>query len=840
MPGRGRSRKAGFNSFNVLHARDAFVSRKAAASGVALAAMLPAPALAQSTTGWEQILPGLANPSVALAAVVIGATGFAVLSAAALIRTRNKLDSRLQQTNAELVDLRATLEEHENLMDAQDQRIVYWTSKRQPLVSGRLPDVAGTPTDRSKFLAFGNWLNADSSMAISERITALRDSGASFCIQIQTKKEKWLEARGVMVNGFPVVRFRDLNEDRSVRQALETQTAQQQHRLQLDEALLNNLAQMAWRRDASGRLIWVNTAYANAVGMESPEQAVAQQLELLEQSSRDEIARQQQQGGVFKGDMGTVIDGQRRQLRVVVCATPSGSIGSAEDIGEIHQIRKTLQQTIDSHTNTMDQLATAVAIFDAGQRLVFHNTAFETLFRLPPSLLEAKPNHERILTAMRSAERLPLDSDFTSWKAQILEAYKSSEAAESLWHLPGGETLRVVTNPHPKGGVTWIFENVTEQLELQTKVTALGRLQGETLENLHEAVAVFAMDGRLRLHNPAFLGLWHLDDDLGTQIHVNKLHEMVRNLGCDSDWERIRSAVTGHAEARRTHVGQMQRRDGTVVNYAMAPLSDGQTMLTFIDVTDSVNVERALTEKNEALHEAAEIKNAFVQHVSYELRAPLTSIIGFTQLISERGLENISEANRNEYVGYITESSKALLSIINDILDLASIDAGTMEIERGEIDVSHAVSAASTGLNDRLREKEIDLVAQIASNLGKFHGDEKRFRQVIYNLLANAIEFTGTGGKITVSATRQSDDFVLSVSDNGAGMSDEIAKQVFDRFCAHKTGSSSGGVGLGLSIVKSFVELHGGTVSLETEAGVGTTVTCRFPGAPEAVQIGVA
>jgi signal transduction histidine kinase len=250
--------------------------------------------------------------------------------------------------------------------------------------------------------------------------------------------------------------------------------------------------------------------------------------------------------------------------------------------------------------------------------------------------------------------------------------------------------------------------------------------------------------------------------------------------------------------------------------------------LRFTDVTASVNVERALTERNEALERASRLRDEFVHHVSYELRSPLTNIIGFAQLLDDTATGPLTR-KQHEYLDYITTSSAALLAIINDILDLATIDAGAMTLDLGSVDVRKAMEAAAEGIKDRLVEGNITLDIRSAPEIGTLMADERRLRQVLYNLLSNAIGFSPPGGTVTLSAERRNGSVVFSVTDSGPGIPPDLQERVFGRFVTHAGGSSHRGVGLGLSIVRSLVELHGGTVSLQSQAGQGTNVVCAFP-----------
>jgi signal transduction histidine kinase len=241
-----------------------------------------------------------------------------------------------------------------------------------------------------------------------------------------------------------------------------------------------------------------------------------------------------------------------------------------------------------------------------------------------------------------------------------------------------------------------------------------------------------------------------------------------------------------------------------------------------------VNVERALRERNEALVAADEIKIDFVHHVSYELRSPLTNIIGFAHFLGDPVTGALNDKQR-EYLGYITSSTNALLAIINNILDLATIDAGAMALSLGPVDIRQCMHAAVEGIQDRLVKDELALHMRVPPEIGSFVADEKRVRQVLFNLLANAVSFSPPGGAITFTAERQSDAVVFAVTDRGPGIPPDVQDRVFDWFETDSLGSHHRGTGLGLSLVRSFVELHGGTVELDSDIGRGTTVTCVFP-----------
>ena len=509
-----------------------------------------------------------------------------------------------------------------------------------------------------------------------------------------------------------------------------------------------------------------------------------------------------------------------------------GSAGIAVDVTEVEAAQAALRREVDFNARTLDQLQTAVAIFGPDRRLKSYNAAYRALFDLDAAFLESAPDEAAILDRLRAARKLPEQADFRSWRADLFSAYRSLEAREQWWHLPDGQTLRVIANPHPQGGVTWVYENVTERLDLESRYNALVSVQGETLDHLAEGVAVFGSDGRLRLHNPSFAAIWRLDPVfLAKRPHVSEIVAACRRPGDDEAmWRRFTACVAGLDESRASISGRMERPDGRVIDYATVPLPDGQTMVTFVDVTDSVQVERALVERNEALEAADSLKNAFIHHVSYELRSPLTNIIGFAQLLADARVGPLNDKQR-EYTGYIMSSSASLLAIVNDILDLATIDAGIMELDLGEVDVARDRRRRRRE-RSRIACEEARIRLETDDRAGRRRPRRRRQARPPDPRQPPVQRHRLLAAKAARSACppRRANGFIeFTVADDGAGIPTGFIDSVFDRFASLPRGAARGGVGLGLSIVKSFVALHGGTVEIASEEGRGTTArsACR-------------
>lgn len=805
-------------------------------SALGASVALPAGALAQAEPAASLARFSIHTSAVVQFALFAGITGAAMISAILLIRERGRTAAENVKLRDRVAVLDAAQQRSEALLSLRDQRILLWFGDdRKPELVGALGD-SGVPEDRATFLAFGKWLTPRSAAALERAIGGLREEKRSFDLVVDTTRGALIEVQGRAAASHRAVRFLSLSSARHehAQLKLEHQRLEQEHFNVL--SMLDTLSMPAWIRGGDGRLAWVNHAYAAAVEASDARVAVAEGRELLGTAAREQIAREHVVNSSFTRDLSTVIGGDRRVFAVTDIAGKGGSVGLACDVSEIEAVRAELERTVRSHADTLDLLNTAVAIFDADQKLRFFNQAFQKLWDLDIGFLTSEPDHTLLLDRLRSEGKLAEQPEWRRWKENLLAAYRAVEPVEDVWHLPDGQTLRIVGNPQPRGGVTWVFENLTEKISLESRYNTVVRVQGVTLDNLAEGVAVFGSDGRVRLSNPAFSNLWGMPAGLVKQgTHISVIKAACQTLARTSPWAELAAVATGFDEERRDAHGQVELNDGNILRYAVVHLPNGQVMTTFVDVTDTVNVERMLKDKNEALERADLLKNDFIQHVSYELRTPLTNIIGFADILAQQIVGPLNERQR-DYVDHIVTSSAELDTIVDDILDLATVDAGIMELDISEVPVERIVRAAAELVGERLREHGIRLDVQLESAPLSFHADENRIRQILFNLLSNAANYAPEGSTIVLRCGSDAAGIVFSVHDDGPGIPSDVLEGIFRRFEHRTNGGRRRGAGLGLSIVKSFVELHDGTIEIDTGPASGTTVTCRFPMAPDGIR----
>ena len=766
-------------------------------------------------------------------ALVIGAVSAAMMSAFWMIRERAKIAAENARLRATLSDANADLARYRSLIIEKDRSHVIWDGQSPVQFLGSLPPHSGAPLSNADFLAFGRWLEPTSASRIDHAIGSLRSSATAFDIEVETQRGHLLEVQGRTSGGRAFVRFAALTNTRADIAGLKADRDRLVAATETLHALLDMIDMPVWLRDNEGRLNWVNQSYAHAVDAKDSSDVVKRNLELLGTQARERIKAERLSNRPFIDKVSTVVHGNRAFFEVTDAASATGSAGMAQDISELEAVRAEFQRTVKSHSETLDHLATPVSIFDGAQRLQFYNQAFQNIWELDTPFLESKPSNGEFLERLRATGKLPEPASWRDWKETILSVYQSVDSQPHLWHLPDGQTLNVFANIHPSGGGTWVFENLTEKYDLETRYNTLLKVQGETIDYLAEGVCVFGADGKLRLSNPAFRAIWAIPQKAATTgTHVNEIAEICKpsHEGPDG-WEYFSAIITGYDEGRQTHEGRLELNSGLVLDYAIVPLPDAQMLLTFVNVTDRASVEKALTEKNEALRKADALKNNFVQHVSYELRSPLTNIIGFTDLLKTPQIGALN-TQQSEYVDHISTSSSLLLTIVNDILDLATVDAGIMELDMRNLDLHMLIEEVSLLIERRLAENNISLDVKIDDSVGSIVADSQRLKQILFKLLGNAANYAPEGSTVRLSCRREADEIVFEVSDDGPGIPGDILQSVFNRFESHSAAGRRSGAGLGLSIVDSFVSLHHGSVSVNSDEGRGTSVVCRLPAKP--------
>ncbi len=604
-------------------------------------------------------------------------------------------------------------------------------------------------------------------------------------------------------------------------------------------ATLNALPFPVWTRNPKLDLSWCNKFYSKIVDDTSAAVVADQkELPLTGANKGDMTPRVLAQRSVatlspqsMRGHM--IVDGQRRLAEII--ETPFGAdkrvVGIALDVTREEEWQLTCNRLAASQRETLEQLRTAIAMFDAETRLEFYNSAYEQMTGLSGTWLDTKPKMVEIIDKLRESRKLPEQADYKQFKQAWAARFTSLlEPHEEMQYLPDSTVIRQIVVPRPMGGLLLTQEDVTSRLQLETSYNTLIAVQRETLDNLSEGIAVFGEDGRLRLSNEAFARIWKLPaEDFSGTPHITQIVDKTQNLFPANDWAEARKILLSNALEREPRKGRLLRADGVVLEFSIVPLPDGNILNNYFDITDTVKVEQALIEKNAALEEAERLKTDFLANVSYQLRTPLNAIMGFAEMLNQQYFGTLNP-RQLEYTSSMIEAGQRLVSLVNDILDLSTIEAGYLKLYPAPVKVKGLIDQVAQLTEDWARKQHIEILTQCTDDGLELLVDERRIKQVLLNLISNAINYSPNGGRITLTAERDDDSVLIRVRDTGLGIPAEDLARVFTPFekIHSKRSGRRSGAGLGLALVKNIIELHGGTVLIQSREGAGTLVTCKF------------
>ncbi|BBB10048.1 PAS domain-containing sensor histidine kinase [Sphingopyxis sp. EG6] len=710
---------------------------------------------------------------------------------------------------------------------------------------GRWLGLAQGPRNFDELRGLGSGLDPDGHDALRQAILGAQRGAKPFTLSLKPQGSE----RTIILHGAPAPQA--VGGPGSVllwlSDATDGQHALAQARSERDEAMaafeaLSGLIEAApfpmWFRGTDLNLALVNGAYVRAVEAKSAVAVIDGGIELCETVagvSAAEAAEEARIAGAAQvRTIPVTIEGERRIMRVVdVPLAPTGGrvigiAGYAIDIQELESERGAHRRFVDTQRELLDRLSAAVAQFGPDQGLSFANLPFRRLFGLEAEEVAEAAPFARLLDAWRERGRTPEVRNYPEWRQAHVDWFAQPGASEEDWLLRDGTHLHVVAQPTPDGGLLLIAEDKTEQVQLAGARDTLLRVRTATFDNLFEAIAVFAPDGRLHLWNQRFRRLWGIDEaTLAAHPRVDALMGgLADRLVKPNQISIVQEVIRAATLERQQRGGEIGFADGRYFDFASIPLPDGNALLIMLDITPSRKMEGALRERNEALEAADKVKTAFLSRMSYELRTPLTSIGGFGEMLQAGYAGKLSEQQQG-YVNAIMDSVGVLGRQIDNVLDLAQGEAGSLVVERAPVDVRQLLDRALADAQALAAAEKVELVGNISPDLGRIDGDAPRLSRLVAGLLDNAVRYTAparkTDGRVLLHATGDARAVEIIVSDNGPGMPEAVAAVTKGQ----QAGTASGGIGLALA--RQLVAAHGGTMEVVSEAGQGTLVRVSLP-----------
>jgi len=484
-------------------------------------------------------------------------------------------------------------------------------------------------------------------------------------------------------------------------------------------------------------------------------------------------------------------------------------------------------------TDAIESIPESFMLLDAEDRLVLCNSRYRELHASIAHCLVPGTKFVDICRASALAGLpKPAIGRVEEWVRERMARHRQPQFA--LEERQTGERWIQVAEQHTSDGGTVV---------VQTDITALKRREQElaektallraTLDNMEQGLLVIDAFCAIKMWNNRMIELLEVPPEL---IDVGRsIEPMLRAMAAEGVYGSgpIDALVARRLEQLRRaepRVVEMVRR-GRIIEHQRTLMPDGGVLFTYTDITDRKRVEVDLRRAKDEAELASRSKTEFLANMSHELRTPLNAIIGFSDILIGQIFGPLSDARYADYARDIRDSGLHLLTLINDVLDIAKVEFGKVELLEETVDIVAVIESCLRLVRERAQTAGIQLDQALPPGLPCLLGDGRRLKQILLNLLSNSVKFTAAGGRVTISASRDADGFRLAVVDTGIGIAAddlETALRPFGQIDS-RLARKYQGTGLGLPLARSMAELHGGRLELRSAPGEGTTATLWLP-----------
>ena len=558
-------------------------------------------------------------------------------------------------------------------------------------------------------------------------------------------------------NEFIFMTIEDITDKNKKRQKEDVTYAQTLKEKKIIAHVADNIPMALWHRNSQGRIDYCNETYANALDC-SPAKIKTENLDLF--SKNDINLHSLSEQSLAKHQSSTtrqyaVIQGKRRFVEVGIypIAETFSTVGYALDISETEDLSSKLSLTTSAYHEIFNTISIPIAVFDEHKNLHYYNTAYTQLFDFKESFLEKNITFADILDDLRTRKKIPEHANFKEYKKKRAELFNNIiKPIEEFIDLPNEDTLRVRIAPYPLGGLIFVYENITDKLNLERGVNTLLAVQKETINHLYEALIVIEKNGKIQFLNQSMERLFHIQNAktlVGTPF--NAWTAIFKNFFLDekqhTNWTQYLSSlfINRHPINERLFL-----LNDLVINWFYTPLPDGSHMLGFLNVSEEWNNERQLKAYSLDLEKKNTLKQNYINQVTHELQKPINNIIGFSKSLTQQLFGKLNEKQLN-YCQLIETNTENVKFLIDDVLCLIGLDQYSLTITPHPFILQNMLSSFRSMIEPIFQEKGVDFTITSKAEEIKVIGSEKHLKQALFAIVKDLTIYTPERASININ-----------------------------------------------------------------------------------------
>jgi signal transduction histidine kinase len=484
-------------------------------------------------------------------------------------------------------------------------------------------------------------------------------------------------------------------------------------------------------------------------------------------------------------------------------------------------------------TDAIESIPESFMLLDAEDRLVLCNSRYRDLHAAIAATLVPGTKFVDICRASAAAGLpMPAVGRVEEWVRDRMARHRQPQF-EIEERQTGDRWIQVAEQHTSDGGTVVVQTDITALKRREQELAEKTALLRATLDNMEQGLLVIDAFCAIKMWNNRMLELLEVPPEL---VEVGRsIEPLLRAMAQEGVYGAgpIDELVARRLEQLRRAEPRMVEivRRGRIIEHQRSLMPDGGVLFTYADITDRKRVEVDLRRAKDEAELASRSKTEFLANMSHELRTPLNAIIGFSDILIGQIFGPLSDARYADYARDIRDSGLHLLTLINDVLDIAKVEFGKVELLEETVDIADVVESCLRLVRERALTAGVQLDQTLAPTLPYLMGDARRLKQILLNLLSNSVKFTPAGGRVTVGASHDADGFRVTVEDTGIGIAAadlETALRPFGQIDS-RLARKYQGTGLGLPLARSMAELHGGRLELRSAPGEGTTATLWLP-----------